>query len=138
MNHRCRVRPPAALLAGGTGHPVGKIHWCGARPSTTPLAGRGRGPVRFDPVFSAEVEICLLCVFSKFFKGVVVLRTWSGIPSTGSLGLLLHRPIKFRSPLKNEKAPHDLRAILVYVEVVVDPFRLSPYTSLAPSTLGLF
>jgi hypothetical protein len=60
-------------------------------------------------VFAAVWPLsCLRCVFSKFYSRVVVVRTWSRLPSTGGLGSTLHKPIRFRTPLKlgkNARAP---------------------------------
>jgi len=50
---------------------------------------------------------------------------------------MLHKPMKFLGPLKLEKLPHGLRAILLYVEVRGDNLRLPPFAPLVPTALGL-
>jgi len=50
---------------------------------------------------------------------------------------MLHRPIRFRIPLKMEKTPHDLCTILFYVDIGGNPTRQSPFASLAPAGLRL-
>jgi len=61
----------------------------------------------------------------------------SGLPCTGDLGFMFHKPIRFQIPLKILKTLHGLRAMPVYVEIGADPSRLPPFPSLAPAVLGL-
>jgi len=77
-------------------------------------------------------------LFCKFCPALVFVRTWSCLPSTGDLGVMLHLPIIFHSPLKTLKTPDGLRAMLVYVEIGAEHSRLPPISSLAPAAIGLF
>jgi hypothetical protein len=76
-------------------------------------------------------------LFCKFCPALVFVRTWSCLPSTGDLGVMLHLPIIFQSPQKTFNTPHGLRAILVYVEIGAEHSRLPTIPSLAPAALGL-
>ena len=54
---------------------------------------------------------------------VVTVRTCSSLPSTVGLRFTLHKLIKFCTPLKHERTPHGLCAIIVHVEIGEDPWR---------------
>ena len=77
-----------------------------------------------------------LTIFSKSYTGLVVVRTWSRLPTWGGQGVMLHWPI-FWIPLKMEKTPHDLCTILFYVDIGGNPTRQSRFASLAPAGLRL-
>ena len=76
-------------------------------------------------------------LFCTFCPALVFVRTWSYLPSTVDLGVMLHLPIIFQIPLKTLKTPHGLRAMLAYVEIGAEPSRLPTIPSLAPADLGL-
>ena len=63
------------------------LGYCSAEAES--LDGRGWGPGRVDPVLPVEVENCLLSVISKSHTCVVVVRTYSDIPRTGGLGVII-------------------------------------------------
>jgi hypothetical protein len=77
------------------------------------------------------------CVLSKFYSRVVVVRTWSRQPSTGGLGSTLHKRIRFRTPLKLERTPKRLCAIVASVDIGGDPPRLPPLASPDAAVTGL-
>ena len=79
----------------------------------------------------------LQCNFFCLHCCVVEVRTLSSLPGGTGLGVMLHWPIRFKSPLQFEKTTHGLRGFLVYVEIGVDPSRLPPIECLAISALGL-
>jgi len=73
----------------------------------------------------------IMSLFSEY------LARGSGAAYLDTTLMTLYKLIKFLSPLKIERTPHDVRANLVYVLICGYPTRLEHRPSLGPAVSGL-